>query len=71
MKRAGVGFFDSSEARVYRKIRLGVCREALRSRIDERPLEPDPGDAGVGKASYDGAIEGSAQAASRRQEAAF
>jgi hypothetical protein len=51
MKHAAAGFFDSSGLRVYRRIRLGVCREALRSRIDERPLEPDPGNAGVGKAS--------------------
>jgi sulfur carrier protein len=52
-------------------IGLGVCREALRSRLDERPLEPDPGDTGVGKACDDGAIAAPPQAASRRQEAAF
>src|SRR5271166_2048258 len=43
-------FFDSATRARYRLKRLGVCRKALRSRLDERPLEPDPADTGVGKA---------------------
>jgi sulfur carrier protein len=52
-------------------MRLGVCREALRSRLDERPLEPDPADTGVGKAWMTERSRLRPKPLPGRQEAAF
>jgi sulfur carrier protein len=64
-------FFDSATRARYRLIGLGVCREALRSRLDERPLEPDPADTGVGKAWTTERSRLRPKPLPRRQEAAF
>jgi sulfur carrier protein len=64
-------FFDSATRARYRLIGLGVCREALRSRLDERPLEPDPADTGVGKAWMTERSRLRPKPLPGRQEAAF
>jgi len=64
-------FFDSAIRARYSLMRLGVCREALRSRLDGRPLEPDPADTGVGKAWTTERSRLRPKPLPKRQEAAF